>query len=477
VVGLAASIAVLLAVASPPRVVLGPEGDLFSWRPGGTGLVRVPLPGEARRVNDLAPAGPGRILVLFAPAPGGRPDPRRGEAEILDLADAGAPRTVTRITFEGEGLRVVVADGGLAYVLAHGSERPKREGSEDWIHQIDLQAGRMTGSSSLERPPMAIVAAPGGERVFVGTRDRILTFTTRPLAGSWRYRSPGANRGLAIPTGGGILYSARGREIALFDPTVVLARSDTERRRLEDDASALIHLPIEADTLLVSGDGSLAVAGGRGSHLAFIDLATGTAIVNAEIPPAVREAAQARPIGFLDRGGLIVACFPALEAVAVPLPRTAETGRAGAVPPPSIPSEAPPSAPAPTAEPPSPMASAGLPPPPSAPSAEPRRLPPPEEHPSAEPAPPGVLAGRLSGEFGLVLAVAVYGPDSLVAEAARTAPAADGSWEVRLKAPGVYRVLPLGRESRPLRSAPNFHTVEVREGGRRDLDFRILGLP
>jgi hypothetical protein len=468
-IGLAAALAVLLAAASPPpAVVLGPDGDLFSWRPGGAGLVRVPFPGEARRVNDLAPAGPGRILVLLAPEAGGRDDTREGEAAVVDFTDPGAPRIIKRITFEGEGLRVATADDGLvAYVLANEPARSKRESGQDWIHQIDLQTGRKTGSSVLERPPMAIVAAPGGERVYVGVRDRILTFTTRPLAGSWRYRSPGANQGLAFPPRSGVLHSVRDREIALFDPAVIAARGETERRRAVDDASALVHLPIEADTLLISGDRPLAVAWGRGNHLAFIDLVLGTAIVNAEIPPAVREAARARPIGFRAEGGLIVACFPALEAVAVPLPRTAEAARIAAEPPRA----------APPAPPPSPTPSAEASPAPATPGDGPRPLPPPGGSPSAAPLPAGVLAGRLSGEVGLVSAVAAYGPGSLVLEAARAVPAADGSWEIRVQAPGVYRILPLGRESRPLRSAPNFHTVEVRDSGRGDLDFRILGTP
>ncbi|MBI4169169.1 MAG: hypothetical protein HY510_04450 [Acidobacteria bacterium] len=76
-----------------------------------------------------------------------------------------------------------------------------------------------------------------------------------------------------------------------------------------------------------------------------------------------------------------------------------------------------------------------------------------------------------------MVAVVAYGPDSLVREAARVAPDADGSWEVRLTAPGVYRVIPVGRDSRPLRAAPNFHTVEVRESGMGGLDSRILGTP
>ena len=85
------------------------------------------------------------------------------------------------------------------------------------------------------------------------------------------------------------------------------------------------------------------------------------------------------------------------------------------------------------------------------------------------------LAGRVTGRTELVKAILVFGPDSIIREQARIAPAADGTWTAPLPPPGTYRVVPVGEGARPLRAEPHFQTVEVRESGREGLDFRILG--
>ena len=75
----------------------------------------------------------------------------------------------------------------------------------------------------------------------------------------------------------------------------------------------------------------------------------------------------------------------------------------------------------------------------------------------------------------LVVAVVVYGPDSIIRESARVVPESDGSWSVPLPPPGVYRVVPVGQGARALRSEPHFQTVQVTDEARGGLDFRILG--
>ena len=54
-----------------------------------------------------------------------------------------------------------------------------------WIHAIDLEAGSVSASAQLDRPPSAIALDPRGARLYLAYTDRILTFTTRPLASSW----------------------------------------------------------------------------------------------------------------------------------------------------------------------------------------------------------------------------------------------------------------------------------------------------
>jgi hypothetical protein len=85
------------------------------------------------------------------------------------------------------------------------------------------------------------------------------------------------------------------------------------------------------------------------------------------------------------------------------------------------------------------------------------------------------LAGRLSGRIDAVRAIVIYGPGSIVREQARAVPDADGSWRIPLPAPGTYRIVPMGEGTRPVRSEPNFHTLDVKDRGVTGLDFRILG--
>ena len=59
-------------------------------------------------------------------------------------------------------------------------------------------------------------------------------------------------------------------------------------------------------------------------------------------------------------------------------------------------------------------------------------------------------------------------------EQARVAPDPDGAWEMPLPPPGTYRIVPVAAGLLPLRVAPKFHTVVVRDGeGRAGLDFMI----
>lgn len=85
------------------------------------------------------------------------------------------------------------------------------------------------------------------------------------------------------------------------------------------------------------------------------------------------------------------------------------------------------------------------------------------------------LSGRITGRMDLVQVVLIFGPDSIIREQARIAPEAGGTWKAPLPPPGTYRVVPVGAGARPLRSEPHFQTVQVRDGGREDLDFRIMG--
>jgi hypothetical protein len=468
----------LLTVAASPAdpadsgPVLGPDGVLYWWQAGQTALEAIPLT-EPPHVNDLAPVGRGdRLLVLGgAPPPAGRAIRRgkEGIAVVLAVGPRRPPVVSGTILFEGEGFRAAVApDGRHAYVLAVlPGPGGSLAGGRSWVHAIDLEAGAAIATVALDHPPNAITIDREGRRVYVSLLGRILSFTTGPLAGSWHYRSPGTNRGLVFRPGSDLLVAVRGHEVALFDRRLIEARSIDERRRLDDDATGVIPLPIDAFDLVFSEDGRLAAALGRGGRVAFLDL-DARRVLDAPEPPAPLDHAELfLPIRFPSGpGDLLLAAFPSRTVVSVPHPLPAAPPFAPA----AVPSAAPVTSPAPSPT----LVPTPTPPLVPAPAPAPR----PEEPPPAPiQGPIDVLGGRITGERGLVEAVVIYGPGSIVTERARVTPGADGVWTFALPPAGTYRVVPIGSGGRPLRSSPNFQTVTVAGEGRRDLDFTILGLP
>ena len=472
--------ATLTAVSSAPAkpaetgfstFVLGPDGVAYCWRAGESALGPVPSTLAhlgTRPVNDLEISDNGeRMVVLLAPAPGDAARHRRHEglAVVVSLPPAPAePAILSEIPFDGDGRRVAVSrDGRRAYVLAI---RPAPEGSREpprsWLHALDTDAGRVESSAQLDRPPGAIALDPSATRLYLAYAGRIVSYTTRPLARSWHYRSPGANRGLYFRPQSAILHAVRMEQVALFDPGIIAALKPEQRQEREDDATALVSLPFTADTLLFSQDGLLVAALGPGNRLVFIDAETSRVFAAAD-DEALDPDQEVRPLYFgAGSGNLAFATFPDKQVRSIRPPVRPLDPSSGA----EAAEHAPPAPPAPSPTPlpePEPTSTLAAPAPP----------------PMATPYPPlpavAVLAGRLSGRLDVVRSIVVYGPGSIVREQARVSPGADGSWWLPLPTPGTYRIVPLGERSRPVRSEPNFHTVEVKDQGRSDLDFNILG--
>ncbi len=86
-----------------------------------------------------------------------------------------------------------------------------------------------------------------------------------------------------------------------------------------------------------------------------------------------------------------------------------------------------------------------------------------------------ILSGRITGQAGLVTAVILFGPDSLLTVRAQVTPAPDGAYSFSLPPKGRYRIVPLGAPGTTLSCKPPFQTVVVGEYGYRGLDFRVLG--
>ena len=485
---LSAVIIVLLAAAAIVRTggsggfltfVLGPDGVVYSWRAGDAGLS--PLPPSLARlagrpVNDLAMSENGRRVVIL-PATTARSGTRRTRLEgsavvVSSPTTSAAPAILNEITFEGDGRRAAVSlDGRFAYVLAvlSGTGASAAE-IRSRLLALDLEEGRVVGSAELDRPASAVTLDPAGTRVYLACAGRIQTYTTRPLAQSWHYRSPGANRGLCFRPRSDVLYSARLDQIALFDAALIAAREPEERQRLRDDATAVFAMPFAVDSLLFSPDGILAAAYGAGSDLAFLEPVKGAIVASSLDDAASRTQYEARPFHFgPGPGDLLVARFPEKIVRAI----------------------APPSSLAPVVTPDvdglsngttsisydksSAPATGAIP----TPEATPILAATPAPQPTPADAAPSdrqrAISGRLTGRIDAVQAIVIYGPGSIVREQARAVASADGTWRAPLPPPGTYRIVPLGEGSRPVRAEPHFHTLVVKDLGVTGLDFEILG--
>jgi hypothetical protein len=457
------------------------------------------------------------VLPAVTPAPtsGGKApkEGRRLRAEglavlISTLGVPALPRIVSEIRFDGEGRRAVLSpDGSKAFVV---STRTPADASPSqmrfWVHELDLESGKVMASDHLETPPSALAIDAAGARLYLAYPGRIVSYTTRPLAVSWHYRSPGGNRAIGFRPGSPVLYALRKSEVTLFDPAVLAARLPEERRRSDDEATGVIPVPFDASSLTFSRSGRVAAVHGDGTSLAFIDLAAGLVLPATGTAPLDGESRAIRPIAFEDGGGsLLVATFPQGTVVAVGAPETSAlpepTPSPSPTPAPSptprpfpspVPSPTPrpfpsptptPTPPVPGPTPPAPPVPGPTPPPAPDPSPPPPMpsptQPPPMPSPTPPPIPPTAvgsgLNGRISGMTGLVVAVVVYGPDSIIRESARVVPESDGSWSIPLPPPGSYRVVPVGQGTRPLRCEPHFQTIQIAGEAMGGLDFRILG--
>jgi hypothetical protein len=466
-----------VSVAASPEVeadgeglafVLGPDGSVHSWRAGDASLG--PLPAalarlNSRPINDLEVSGDGATMVALPSSPPGARVGRvrhEGSAVVVSMPPApGRPSVRREIAFDGDGRLVAVStDGRRAYVLATRAVPDASPGqTRIWLHALDLDAGRVESSAQIDRPPAAMTLDPAATRLYLAYDGRIVSYTTHPFARSWHYRSPGANLGVYSRPRSAVLFAAREKQVALFDPAVIGAMKPEERQKREDDATTLISLPFTADSLLFSRDRRLAAAHGPANSVVFFDPESGR-VFGMTDGAALDPRQEARPFEIdPGQGDLVVAVFPDAQVRVVHPPAAALEPEV------RIPQTAP--VPTPSASP--------------IPEPSPAATPPTPEAPAPDVTPPPalsgltVLAGRVRGRFEAVRSIVVYGPGSIVREQARATPDADGSWRVPLPPPGLYRIVPLGEGSQPLRSDPNFHTVEVRDLGRNDLDFSVLG--
>ncbi|HXH28105.1 MAG TPA: hypothetical protein VNL37_03605, partial [Candidatus Polarisedimenticolia bacterium] len=331
------------ALTADMRYLLDPEGRVVGWDPATDRLAPLEIPGGGA-VKDLAVVAPEELLALVDQgAAADRHRRAQGTALLLAPSPTGL-REVGEVHFHGRGFKVVVGrDGERAYVVSYRIEASGGATQQRaWVHALDLRSGKVADSAALPDLPEGVALDPHGDRLYFSLRDRILTYTTAPLASSWRYRSPGINRGLAFLPASAILLAVRPRAVAVFDPRVIAARTAEDRRARNDDATALIPLSIEAADLLCPGRDAPVIAYGEGGLLAFLD-AGGARVIDGPPPDSVMiEARQVRPLlTGPEQGAVRFAVFPPGTIVRVPLPGLPPSSMPAAEPSPSAPPPAP----------------------------------------------------------------------------------------------------------------------------------------
>jgi hypothetical protein len=449
--------------------------------------------------EGASPSRAPRLLVASA-------GPATGES-LVSAIDGATGEVVEETAVPGSVAFLLAAPGGrTAYVVVERGEveeagRPRRVGRFS-LSAVDLDGGGAGGAVSVEAPVLGASLDAGGGRVYLGMADKVRSFRTNPLRSSWQLRSPGPNH-LILPVGTGAdLLVARGSEVALLSPDRLPGRDPNTGSFPRDDAFAVVDLPFAPAFLAASTNGAVAAAlDAPGGRLALVDLAAGKLLGVREVEGiAAAVFPPGRPsivlLGRAQGEALEMAFAPPSEArapgpsraedagasapvdaggVAPPASRSEDLRPAGSAPPPPAPAESP-AAPAPPGE-----TSPGAPPPaPPEEAAAPAAETAPARPPAAAAAPaagavPGRLRGTVTGDLAAVAAVVVFGPNSLLREHARAAPAADGSFDLPLPPPGRYRILLAGAGGAQLAYAPAYYQIEVGGSGIAGLDFMVTG--
>ncbi len=482
---------VLISVAGPDieettlHVVRGDDG---------LSLLELRIPGEP--VALLVAPGEGRAYVITAAAARGRGEASdrmgRWTLRSVDLATAKVEATLTHdgtvhsATLSAEGDRLYVA---LDDSIRSFATRPLRS---SWM---------------LRSPGRNLLIEPVGTAgAIVAIRDSELALLN-PDNLPGRDRPPGdaadddAILVVELPyigrhidvndrTSEAVVLDARGTRLA----TVDLERGEVTGIQQVPEVAAAIYHP-DRDTLVL-----FQVYAQRVFEMAHEppdrEAAGSESLASVEQPPipsasspvshspaAVPTAASPPPAGARGSG-----------AAAVPIDPN-DPGSTGNDPEAGALATAPPAATADAAGDPGASRESGGPPSPEAPAgddlvrAAPAAGPPPARTPAEpilmpEPATPtdpsaeagsDVMAGRITGELGLVEAVVFYGPDALLREHARITPDADGAFSLNEAPPGRYRVVVVGPAGVQLRCSPPVRVFLAGSGRIPPLDFQVTG--
>jgi hypothetical protein len=417
----------------------------------------LPVPGWATD-DPIRVAGDPRPAVLdlvdtstppqaLAVGPDGRnaaasyPDPKKPDRSVVKLYASYRDEplvvefsTIVRgLVFSPDGLEVYVA-----------SYRPaKRRLGEAHLSSLDVASGKSRSIMPIPPTTSSVDYWPAHDSLLLTTMNEIRTIRVAGMRSGPLYRIPGLNRAVASLAGSTAVLVGQDDDLLLIDledPPGEDAMPVRERVAVPAAVASLAALP--------DGSGALArLSDGRVYRVSFDPLAieaSGSALALA----ALRKQDQSTTIA--------MAPLPAPPPDPVPSPETVtatapEENREAAASPPEAPSVP---APPPTL----PVESAVA----TAPSWTPTDQP--------------QLWGRLTGDaVDEVHEIILLGPNSIVREARRVRPQADGLWRADGLDPGRYQIQLSAGGSKVLVNEPRIAVVEVTESGSIEAtSFRVL---
>ncbi len=461
---------------------------------------------QSPSITDIALSPDGRTVYVLIASPEGRTSsvlalraPDREEAGHWEVRGSGRFLVATS---DGTHLCVVGLKPGAARRGGRSGGRDESN-DDDWILSVvDPRSGKVAGPLVVGLRPLS-VALQGGvtseQRLFLGGKDRIISFTLDPPKSSWFYTSPGDNMAVSGTGSSSIMYVLRGTALVLIDPSRRV-REEGRVQLSDDDATTVIPLASPARGLALSSDGSVAVVLHEdAASLTVVDARSGKAIETRPLP-GQRDLIAGRIVTGRGAVGQVVLASSSAASVevvslsvswpvAAPAPATPAPAAPALVGPepeaaPPLRHELPqPSLETPAARQPASQETAAAATPEPAPRMEPEAQPsPPTPRQPAAPRPSeaGALTGRISGEVSAAKDVLLYGPDNILKLRARAPIGADGSYSFPLPPPGTYRIVVTAGPGAYVFTRPAYRTIVVAPGvngigGMEGIDFEVRG--
>ena len=318
----------------------------------------------------------------------------------------------------------LAASGASAFAIVRDSDR-KGADRRATLVTLDLEAGKTGRAVPVPVTARGLALTPRAEAILVASANEVRTFLLPGLTSGPLYRVPGPNVGIGpAPWSDKVWIVAQPEKVGLLDVSQPQVR---EGFALAEPSPA----PMPLRGLYPGPEGALLAVG-----------ETGDAWRVQLHEPEIARAPEA-PVPIPDPVPLPVPheTPPVVPPAPPPAQATVETAP---IPTP-VPTPVPEPTPAPTPTP--------------VPEPEPSAAPEPTPAPSL---PPGTIAGSVTGPaLGQVAFVLALGPNNVLKEAARVAPAGDGSFRFDGLAPGTYRLTASGPGGRVVLCDPPYLTVRL----------------